>query len=172
MVRRSRVARSPFVLMSAQRHAPVRVAIARRVGRADAPVDSGTLVAVAEAKGAAASIVRVATLAAGIVKGANDGLLETIGRGDHVATATNVASEVAVASDEGGVMMRVRAAVADSVIVTRAAFRERRASVKNGPIALTACATPVVRAAMWNDGIPAHRRLDRGDRRRHVQWEE
>src|SRR5688572_5403651 len=50
---------------------------------------------------------------------------------------------------------------------TRGAFREPLMSVRNGAIVPIVFATRAVHAATTRDGIPAHRRLDRGCRRCH-----
>ena len=54
----------------------------------------------------------------------------------------------------------------------KVAFRAPHASARSGPSAPTAFVTPDARGATTRDRVSAHRRLDRGDRRCHVQREE
>ena len=100
-----------------------------------------------------AAAVRAAVLRAGIAQ---------IAPSEVIA-----ASDVALATPAGH-----REPEVDSAIVMMAGFRARHASATSGASALIASATHVGRAATPNDVVPAHRRLDRGDRRCDVQWEE
>jgi len=98
----------------------------------------------------------------------------------HVGTALNAVSGPVVATDlpearvaaVGSAMKVVRVAEVGSVIAMRAEFHAPRVSATSGASALIASVMRVVHAATPNDIIPAHRRLDRGDRRCDVQWEE
>ena len=86
-------------------------------------------------------------------------------------SAVTAASVVASGAASATLVVRHAGEVA-SAIAMRVGFRAPHASAMSGASALIASATPVVRAATPNELIPAHRRLDRSDRRCDVQREE
>jgi hypothetical protein len=94
----------------------------------------------------------------------------TVGRA--ALDATDPRATETPATDVPGAMTIVRAAVADSATGMRDAFHAPRASERNGVSAVSAFGTRAVLAATTRDVVSAHRRLDRGHRRGHVQWKE
>ena len=163
------------------------------VGRLESSAEaSATLVAVDAASAALAvkeeeivtavetgtGAVVIARLAAETERVGRAASLATIGRAaDRVGIAPIGRSGVIAESAEAngavsGTPAVHRVGEVGSVIAMRAEFRVPRVSATSGASALTASGTLVVHAATPNDVIPAHRRLDRSDRRRDVQWEE
>ena len=84
--------------------------------------------------------------------------------------------------DQGAALARIEGLAATTMgraderisatVRARAAFRALRVSVKSGRIAPMRSAMLVGHAAKRRDVVPTHRRLDRSDRRGHVQREE
>ena len=88
---------------------------------------------------------------------------------EPVLVATGSAAVIVVHA----AMTPARAAKADSASVqTMVASHARRASARSGATGRTVSVMRDGRAATRRDGVSAHRWLDRGDRRRHVQWQE